>query len=371
MNIRLFLVVGVCILTAACQNRKNDSKMSAEGKKTEIQFELPDSLSTTRLSFVLDLKKAVAEQNWIDFGKKRTEGTLIYFNDDKSEVFFPSQKVLKRLNTYDTFSDDYVLTSRIDNIPSHMEVMISFDEADSSQYFFENPVEQYSSVEEVGKIIQSVESTEMWSTMVVHEMFHHYQYNNENYLEYAKSKIGVLPFSIRDLITICQEDEHFLPMIRKENDYLMQAISEDNHGIRDSLISSYLDARTARIQKYSEVYPNLEQVENYYIIQEGSARYIEYKSMFILSDYAKKTDPSLVLDDPMFRSYSEFKDIDLNDPAFNYLVYAASSDYHYTLGFNTMRLLDELKVDYKSQLLNNPEKGIHEYLEAYINMRSN
>ena len=81
-------------------------------------------------------------------------------------------------------------------------------------------------------------------------------------------------------------------------------------------------------------------------------------------------DPSLVLDDPMFRSYSEFIDIDLNDPAFNYLVYAASSDYHYTLGFNTMRLLDELKVDYKSQLLNNPEKGIHEYLEAYINTSS-
>ena len=64
---------------------------------------------------------------------------------------------------------------------------------------------------------------------------------------------------------------------------------------------------------------------------------------------------------------TEFKDIDLNDPAFSYLTYAASADYHYTIDFNTMRLLDELEIEYKSTLLNNPEKGLHQYLEDYIN----
>jgi len=371
MNIKLLLIAGVCILTTACQNQKNDSQKSVESIKSENHFDLPDSLSARRISFVLNLKKYVAESTWIDFGKKRTEGTLIYFNADRSEVFFPSPHVIKTLHNYDKYSDDYWLTARTDSVPYHMEVMISFDAADSSQFFYGNPVEQYSSVEEIGNYIPSVKSTEMWATMVVHEMFHHYQYNNANYKEYAKSVIGILPFNIKNLISICQEDEEFLPMIQKENDYLMQAISEDNQDIRDSLISTYLHERKSRIMKYSIEHPNLEQVENYYVIQEGSARYIEYKSMFILSDYANNSNPPVLLDDSMFKSYSEFEEIDLNNPAFSYLTYAAPTDYHYTIGFNIMRLLDELKIEYKTNLLNNPEKGLHQYLEDYIDTLTN
>lgn len=93
--------------------------------------------------------------------------------------------------------------------------------------------------------------------------------------------------------------------------------------------------------------------------------------MFILSDFANKPDPPVVADDSMFKSYSEFKEIDLNDPAFNYLTYAASTDYHYTIGFNIMRLLDELKFEYKTNLLNNPEKGLHQYLEDYMHTLPN
>jgi hypothetical protein len=371
MKIKLLLLAGVCILTTACQNKKNDSHKSVESIKSENHFNLPDSLSTRRISFVLDLKRSVAESAWPDFGKKRSEGTLIYFDASKSEVFFPDSSVVKTLEDYDVYSDDYLLTERTDSIPYHMEVMISFDSADASQFFYEHPVEQYSSVEEIGNYIPSVESTEMWATMVVHEMFHHYQYNNENYKEYGKSEIGILSFNIKNLISICQEDEEFLAMIQKENDYLMKAISEDNKGIRDSLISKYLNERQIRIQKYSIEHPNLERVENYYVLQEGSARYLEYQTMFILNDFAKDSDSPVVLDDPMFKSYSEFEEIDLKNPAFSYLTYAAPTDYHYTIGFNIMRLLDELKIEYKTPVLNNPEKGLHQYLEDYIDTLPN
>ncbi len=206
----------------------------------------------------------------------------------------------------------------------------------------------------------------MWATMVVHEMFHHYQYNNENYREYAQSEIGILPFSIRDLISMCMEDEEFLPMIQNENEYLMQAIAAEEESSRDSLIMEYLSARKIRIDKYSVQHTDLEKVENYYVLQEGSARYIEYHTMFVLSDLANSSDSVGVLDDPMFKSYSEFKEIDLDDPAFSYLTYAAASDYHYTIGFNTMRLLDVLGVNYKPDLLNDPAKGLNEYLADYI-----
>ena len=75
----------------------------------------------------------------------------------------------------------------------------------------------------------------------------------------------------------------------------------------------------------------------------------------------------MILNDPRFKSYVEFKEIDLNNPAFRYLTYAAPMDYHYTIGFNIMLLLDKSEVDYKGQFLNSPEKGLHKYLEAYVN----
>lgn len=365
MNIRLTLLAGVCVLATACQNQKNDTKESDAGISSEDPLDFPDSLSARRISFVLNLKKAVAERAWPDFGKKRTEGTLVYFNRDKSEVFFPDSLVIKTLEDYDQYSADYLITSRTDSIPYHMENMLSFEKADSSRFFYDNPVEQYSSVEEIGNYIPSVESTEMWATMVIHEMFHHYQLNNDNYKEYAKASISTVPFNPNNFVSICREDQAFLQMLQKENDYLMEALSENDSAIRDSLISTYLKVRKERIKKYSPEYPDLEQVENFYVIQEGSARYIEYKSMTVLSDYYSKPDSIMILNDPMFKSYSEFEEIDFTNPAFSYLTYAACSDYHYTIGFNIMRLLDALEVEYQTELLDHPEKGLHQYLEEY------
>ena len=93
--------------------------------------------------------------------------------------------------------------------------------------------------------------------------------------------------------------------------------------------------------------------------------------MFILKSYFNYSEAPTILKDPKFISYSEFEEIDLENDAFNYLVYAGPTDYHYTLGFNLMRLLDELKIEYKEDLLNNPTKGLHQYLEDYINTMPN
>ena len=367
MRIKLLLLVGVCILTTGCQKQKKETSTSIDNKATTYHSDLPDSLSTRRINFVLDLKRSVAESAWKDFGTKTNEGTLIYFDTYRSEIFYPDAQVKEKLQDYSKHSDSYWLSDRLDSIlPYHMEVMISFNEADSMQYFFKNPVEQYSSVEEIGSYISSVESTEMWATMVVHEMFHHYQYNNVNYNKYAESVIGILPFDSRNLVALCRDDKQFLVMIRNENDILMEAISKDDKVTRDSLILSYLNERKKRMEQYSRDNPYLEQVENYYVIQEGSARYIEYHSMFILQSYFNNSDAPIILKDPKFNAYSEFETIDLDSDAFNYLVYAGPTDYHYTLGFNMMRLLDKLKIDYKSNLLDHPEKGLHDYLEDYL-----
>lgn len=371
MKIKLLILFSVCVLITACQNKKNDSETIIDPEKSGNRFQLPDSLSTRRISFVLNLKKTVAENTWSEFGIKKNEGTLIYFDSKWSEIFFPDSYVIDKLHEGKKHSNNYWLSKRTDSIPYHMEVMISFNEEDSLEFFFNNPVEQYSSVEEIGKYIPSVETTEMWSTMVIHEMFHHYQYNIKNYRKYANSVIAILPFDSRNLVALCQEDKQFLTLIKAENKILMKAISEKNKENRDALITSYLDQRKMHINKYESEYPHLERVENYYVIQEGSARYIEYQSMFVLKSYFNNSNAPAILNDPKFNSFSEFEKIDLESSAFNYLVYAGPTDYHYTIGFNIMRLLDELKILYKKDLLNNPEKGLHQYLEDYIKTLNN
>lgn len=371
MRLQFLFIIGTSVLIAACNNQNKEKLQSNESVLEVNQFDFPDSLSVRRISFVLNLKQAVAKNTWPDFGKRSTEGTLIYFNADKSEIFFADSLVIETLDSYEKHSDDYLLASRTDSIPFHMENMLSFDKGDSSKLYFNNPVEQYCSVEEIAQYIPSVESSEMWSTMVIHEMFHHYQFNNENYKEYAKSEISILPFDTRDLSRLGREDDNFLSMIQNENDLLMKAISEDNGSSRDSLISAFLENRKTRLDQYGRGYPYLEQVEDFYILQEGSARYIEYKSMFELSEYAKDSGSVVISNDPMFNSFQEFKEINLNDPAFSYLTYPAPSDYHYTIGFNIMRLLDKLEVEYKPFLINNPQKGLHKYLEDYINTLPN
>lgn len=371
MRLKILFIIGASVLIAACNNQNKEKLQSSESVLEVNQFDFPDSLSARRISFVLNLKQDVAKNAWPDFGKRSTEGTLIYFNADKSEIFFADSLVIETLDSYKKHSDDYLLASRTDSIPFHMENMLSFDNSDSSKLYFNNPVEQYCSVEEIAQYIPSVQSSEMWSTMVIHEMFHHYQLNNENYKEYAKSEISILPFDTRDLSRLGREDDNFLSIIQNENDLLMKAISENNGTSRDSLISTYLEQRESRIEKYGKEYPDLEKVEDFYVIQEGSARYIEYKSMFILSSYANGSDSVAILNDPMFKSYAEYKEVDLTNEAFSYLTYAAPSDYHYTIGFNIMRILDELGIDYKPYLLNQPQKGLHKYLEDYINTLPN
>ena len=157
-----------------------------------------------------------------------------------------------------------------------------------------------------------------------------------------------------------------MSMIQLENDYLLKAISEEDTDNRNLLVNSYLQARSLRIERYREEHPYLEKVENYYSIQEGSARYMEYKSMKVLNVLANQANPPKIAADSLFHFYREFKEFDLNKEAFSYLTYAGPSDYHYALGFNQMRLLDVLDVHYKQTLLSKPEKALYLYLLEYM-----
>ncbi|WP_276389244.1 hypothetical protein [Eudoraea chungangensis] len=358
------IIMGVIFLS--CETKKKDTNTVTMEVDSQQVFELPDSLSSRRICFALNLRELVAQQYWKAFNDRAVEGAFNYFNRDKSEIFFPSTQVLGKLENYTKYSPDYITGPRTDSIPYHFELMISFDSSDSSKIYFDHPIQQFLSVEETGDYIPSVKSSEMWTTMVLHEMFHHFQYNNPAFIKYAKQEITSLPYDPRDLQKLCREDQNFFEMIQLENDYLLKAIGEQDVGKRNLLLNSYLQARLLRIERYREKYPYLEKVENYYCTQEGSARYMEYKSMKVLNVLANQANSPSIAADSLFQGYREFKEFDLNKEEFSYLTYAGPSNYHYTIGFNLMRLLDVLEVDYKHSLLSKPEKALHQYLQEYM-----
>ncbi|PQJ15167.1 DNA alkylation repair protein [Aureicoccus marinus] len=360
MNKHTLLGCTLLALFTACQFQINPSNDTT----SETELQLPDSLSARRIQYVLDMRQEAAQQVWPAFGEKKVEGPFIYFNGEDSEVFFPNQQVLNSLTTSETFSEDYVLSPRTDSIPYHFELMISFEEADSTKLYYNNPVQQFLSVEETGIYIPSVSSTESWSAMVLHEMFHHFQYNTPEFKEYTKKRIAQLPFDIRDLRKLCLEDKSFLEAVQKENDLLLQAIDQEPN--RMALIRSYLKARKSRMEQYGKVYPLLEEVENFYDIQEGSARFMEYKGMKVMEQWSKSEHEPSIQKDSLFHSHKEFQDVKFTQPDFEYLTYAGPATYHYATGFAILRLLELLEVPFQDKILSSPEIGLHTYLEDYI-----
>ncbi|WP_224490923.1 hypothetical protein [Robertkochia flava] len=360
----IYFVSTLCIFLISCETRT--TKKEDSGQEMKNTFNLPDSLSARRLTLVLALRDTLGANAWEGFNKKRVEGTFNYFNGTHSEIFFPDSLTLAKLDTFKKYSEDYVLSPRTDTIPYHFELMISFDPADSAKYYYEHPVQQFLSVEETRQFIPSVTSTEWWTTMVIHEMFHHYQYNTPAFGAYARSVIGNLPIDIRNLIELCQTDTTFLEMIRKENDLLLGALAENNDDQKIALLREYLSNREKRISKYGKDREFLEQVENYYVIQEGGARYLEYQAMKAMEDMYRNQPEPILENDTLFRGFEEFREVDLTREEFSYLTYADPYTYHYAIGFNLMRVLDALNIDYRQNLLHHPEVPLHQYLKTYL-----
>ncbi|MCH4824436.1 hypothetical protein ML462_14785 [Gramella lutea] len=60
MSLRLLQIFMACMLFLACEDQKNKAQKNPEIRTNVSLFDLPDSLSGRRISFVLDLKRQVA-----------------------------------------------------------------------------------------------------------------------------------------------------------------------------------------------------------------------------------------------------------------------------------------------------------------------
>ena len=323
------------------------------------KISLEKNIVSKRIDFILHLKKQVGDNSWKEFGKKINEGPLFYYQKDTTYLFFIDKVVKENLLITNHQKEYYKLKKRYDATPFHMETQIEFEGDSKNPILLNHPIEFCSSPEETQKFIPSVTSTEIWATMVIHEMFHHFQFNNSSFKNYMKS-ITTLGFDNRNLKKLLDSDKTFKRDIIIENDLLLKVLVTKNKDSINSFLHLFLKKRIERRYKYNKVHPNFTKVEDAFEKMEGSARYIEYQSMVIMRKLAT-TNSYAIKDDTLFNNYTDFKKFDISNKDFKYLQ-TVSYDYYYTLGFNLLRVLDKLNINHQKMLFTIPEKSLTSFI---------
>lgn len=300
-----------------------------------------------RIEYIYNLKLLIDKNTWTDFSNSEYDVPLVYYTDSNCYVTNPTDyfidlfnpELINKNNTLSIYK-----TKLLDSIPFHMETEISLGDS-ISDYNYKTPFMNCSSPELTSKFVPDVHSTEMWATMVMHEYFHGFQFKHAKFITFYEKNINV---SADTLKVLYKNNEWFKKSIDKENNLLLDALdSETNSEIQISIIE-FFNIRDKRLKQTSELLnSNIKMIEKNYETMEGTARYIEYN---LYNKFASiEPNVNLQKSDSLFQSYEYFKDYTLTKDKW---LWMSSANYYYATGFNIARLLDKLKVDYKSKLFN-------------------
>ena len=322
----------------------------------------PEQLVFGRMAYVYSLKPAIAQDIWPGFDEKQYDVPLIYYTDSSSFIANPTSKFLKIHNPTQVFQNSdiavYKTATRLDSIPFHMVVNFTF--GDSSAYDNYAPFMHCSSLEETGKVVQDVASTETWVTMVVHEYFHGFQFQHKDYLQYFADSIAT--FQKGKLKELYKEHAWYKEKVDKENGFLLQALASDDRDEIRELLAAFLKERgTRRGETKRRLELDIEAVEKTYETLEGTARYVEQKLYEKFSQ--KMPDAQLQKSDSAYHEYNAFKDYELEKDEWLYLT-PKSGVYFYATGFNMTRLFDKLNVGYKDRLFKESQLSLEDILRT-------
>lgn len=275
-----------------------------------------------RLQYVYALKDVINDRVWQSFTDKKNDVPLIYYDDSCCYVVNPSEKILNQYTTELVHKGDGINiyhTKRIDNIPFHMHVTIT-DEQDKIDY--RTPIMRCSSPEQTSKTIPDVTTVKEWATMVMHEYFHGFQFKQDGFLNAYETIFAICPQDT--LSTLQAQLEWYKKSILQENELLLKAIDAPDLDATKAHIRAFFelrDRRRTRMKEQEKI--DITAAEQFMETMEGSARYIEY------------------------RLYEYFGDFNLTDAKW---LYTVGKNYYYATGFNLLRLLDKLGIEYHSHI---------------------
>ena len=285
--------------------------------------QLPDTASVVgRLQYVYVLKKVINNRVWPGFADKENDVPLIYYDDTCCYVVNPSDKIqtlYKTENVFQNYDVAIFKMQRIDNIPFHMHVTITDEEG---RIDYRTPVMRCSSLEQTRKTIPDVTTVREWVTMVMHEYFHGFQFKQDGFLDAYEKAFAACH---QDTLSALQaQHEWYRQSILQENELLLKAIDEANLDKVKAHIRKFFELRDGRRDRMrKEQNTDIAAAEQYMEITEGSARYIEY------------------------RLYEYFGDFSLSEAKW---LYTIGKNYYYATGFNLLRLLDKLGIEYHSYI---------------------
>jgi hypothetical protein len=315
-----------------------------------------------RIEFIYNLKETIGEDVWKTFTNNEFDVPLIYYTDTSSYIANPTENFLsifKSKLVYESRPLKIFKTEKLlDSIPFHMETGMTLGDT-TNEYNYHSPFMKCSSFEMTKKTVPKVKSTEQWTTMIMHEYFHGFQYKHRDYLNYyEKNIVQIQPDSLR---SVYKNNNWFKEKIDLENSLLLQAITEKDSLKTNFIIDTFFKVREER-RKLTKQKLNFE-IGNYekcYETMEGTARYVEYSLYNKFS--TRRGDYKLVKSDTSYKSFDQYRKYNIEND--QWLFMTSKTTYFYAIGFNIARLLDKLKVEYKSKLFNQGGLSLEEILKA-------
>ena len=314
-----------------------------------------------RIEYIYNLKPTIAKKYWNGFDKKKYDVPLIYYTGTESYIANPQQDFINYYKPVFVFKNSniriYKTVKRFDDKLFHMETSFGLDESLDS-IIRPTPIMYCSSFETTAKKIPETTSTEYWVTMIMHEYFHGFQFKHKQYIDTMLKKTANV--SEDSLSQIFIDNTWFEKKIKRENGFLLKAIQSKNGSETKSCVDSFFSSRKERrFEAKAKLNVEIGDIEKIYETMEGTARYIEYN---LQVEYAtRKPDKKLVSVDTAYHSYKVFKDYKMeNDP----WLFTPGKRYFYATGFNIVRLLDKMNINYKARLFKEGNLSLEEVLET-------
>lgn len=317
-----------------------------------------------RIEYIFTLRPFIAKNYWKSFDKPQYEVPLIYYTDSASYIANPKADFVRYFKPNLIFRNNkikiYKTQKRFDDIPFHMETSSSYGES-IDIIIKPTPIMNCSSLEITARNVPETTSTEYWATMVIHEYFHGFQYKHKPFLDEALNNTSI---SEDSLARICKNNSWVKTKIKSENALLLKAIQSKNQIETTKYIDSFFVSRKERrLEIKQKLNVDISDCEGIYETMEGSARFIEY---WLQVAYAKKIpDKRLLQVDSQYKSYKVFENYTMEKDSY---LYTASNRYFYATGFNILRLLDKLNIEYKSRLFNEQKLTLDKLLESNYKM---
>lgn len=319
-----------------------------------------------RIVYINDLKRFIDKAVWKGFTDKKFDLPLVYYTDRFCYVANPTKKFLDAIRPDLVFEGrdlKIYKTNLLDSIPFHMETTVRFGDT-SPEYDHNSPFMRCSSFEITQKTIPDVNATEQWTTMVMHEYFHGFQFKHPAHLAYFGKHIAVAADTLQKIYKL---HGWFKESVDKENAMLLAALhAADDAQLTSRIDSFFLFRAQRRRQTERQLNLDVQQIEQTFETKEGTARYVEYS---LYSHFAgKHPDGNLLKSDTAYHSYQYFRNHTLEKDKWLYL--SDRTNYYYATGFNLVRLFEKLKINYQTRLFNEGGLSLEQLLQQHQTKKS-